>query len=72
MLDKSIKGIISLTTNIFFQRLGAWANIATLGVSMVSSSIFCVLWERAVVHYLHCWQVIFLVYSLQYFACVVC
>jgi hypothetical protein len=31
MLDKSVKGIISLTTNVFFQRLGVCANIAAVG-----------------------------------------
>jgi len=33
MLVKSVKGSISLITNIFVQKLGAWANIAVVGVA---------------------------------------
>ena len=33
MLDKFVKGIISLTTNVFVPRLGAGANIVAVGVA---------------------------------------
>ena len=54
MLDKFVKGIISLTTNVFVPRLGAGANIVAVGVaccrplfsvwcgSLLSSTIYIV------------------------------